>query len=132
MCVEEGRREVPRGHWSPCWAQIVNEFLWRTQICPRIFSCVLLDMCSIHMYCVGKCTTHVRELLEVRLSVTPISESISEQDKGGTAGTYELTRVSVSFRATSSHPVKAVTVAPTVLPLLMLTISDQVHHVDHL
>ena len=37
MCVEEGRREVPRGHWSPCWAQIVNEFLWRSQICPRIF-----------------------------------------------------------------------------------------------
>ena len=84
MCVEEGRREVPRGHWSPCWAQIVNEFLWRSQICPRIFSCVLLDMCSIHMYCVGRCT-HVRQLLEVRLSVTPISESISERDKGGRA-----------------------------------------------
>ena len=138
MCVEEGRGEVPRGHWSPCWAQIVNEFLWRSQICPRIFSCVLLNMCPIHMYCVGRCT-HVRELLEVRLSVTPISESISEQDKGG-AGIYELTRVSVSFRATRSL-VKAVTVAPTVLPFmltiltilpLMLTIFDQVHHLNHL
>ena len=53
-----------------------------SQICPRIFSCVLLDMCSIHMYCEGRCTD-VRELLEVRLSVTPISESISEGDKRG-------------------------------------------------
>ena len=69
----------------------------------------------------------MRELLEARLSVTPISESISEGDKGG-GGTYELTRVSVSFRATSS-PVKAVTV---VLPL-MLTLFDQVHdHLNHL
>ena len=47
--------------------------------------------------CVVRCI-HVRELLEVRLSVTPISESISEGDKGA-RGTYELTRVSVFFRA---------------------------------
>ena len=65
--------------------------------------------------CVVRCI-HVRELLEVRLSVTPISESISEGDKGA-RGTYELTRVSVFFRAKGSPPVKAVTVAPTILPL---------------
>ena len=123
MCVEEGRREVPRGHWSPCWAQIVNEFLWRSQICPRIFSCVRLDMCSIHMYCVGRCT-HVRQLLEVRLSVTPISESISEGDKGG--------RAHMSWQE-SPFPseLQALLSRLSRLPL-MLTIFDQVLHLNHL
>ena len=139
MCVEEGRREVPRGHWSPCWAQIVNEFLWRSQICPRIFSCVLLDMCLIHMYCVGRCT-HVRQLLEVRLSVTPISESISERDKGGRAhmswqeSPFPSELGALLSRLSRLHRPTCLFDMLTILTILtiLLTIFDQVHRLNHL
>ena len=52
ICVEKGRREVPRGHWSPCLAQIVNDFFLEiSNLSENFLMCSFGHVLNTHVLC---------------------------------------------------------------------------------
>ena len=52
ICVEKGRREVPRGHWSPCLAQIVTDFFLEiSNLSENFLMCSFGHVLNTHALC---------------------------------------------------------------------------------